>query len=42
MFSSVPHVSFGLFGFLMSKFLSFLSIFNVSPLPDVGLLKILY
>jgi hypothetical protein len=40
LFSSVPHFLIGLFGSLESNFLSSLYIFDISPLSDVGLVKI--
>jgi hypothetical protein len=39
-FSSVPHILIGLFGSLKSNFLSSLYILDISPLLDVGLVKI--
>ena len=39
-FSSIPHFLIGLFGSLESNFLSSLCILNISPLSDVGLVKI--
>jgi hypothetical protein len=41
LFTSVPHFLIGLFDFLESIFLSSLYIFDISPLSDLGLLKIL-
>jgi hypothetical protein len=41
LFSSVPHFSIGLFGFLESNFLRSLYILDVSPLSDLGLAKII-
>jgi hypothetical protein len=41
LFSSVPHSSMGLFEFLESSFLSSLYILDISPLSDLGLVKIL-
>jgi hypothetical protein len=38
--SSVPHFLIGLFGFLESNFLSTLYILDISPLSDLGLVKI--
>ena len=40
LFNSVPHFLIGLFGFLGSNFLSSLYILDISPLSDVGLVKI--
>jgi hypothetical protein len=40
LFSYVPQFLIGLFGFLESNFLSFLYILNISPLLDLGLVKI--
>ena len=40
LFSSVPHFSIWLFGSLESNFLSSLYILYISPLLDVGLVKI--
>ena len=40
-FSSVPHILMGLFEFLESIFLSSLYILDISPLSDLGLVKIL-
>jgi len=40
LFSLVPHFLIGLFGSLESNFLSSLYIFDISPLSDVGLVKI--
>ena len=40
LFNSVPHFLIGLFGFLESNFLSSLYILDISPLSDVGLVKI--
>ena len=40
MFSSVHHFLIGLFRVLMSNFLSYLYILKISPLSDVGLMKI--
>jgi hypothetical protein len=40
LFSSVPNFLIGLFGFPESNFLSSLNIFDISPLSDVGLVKI--
>jgi|UPI00000E97A0 hypothetical protein len=42
LFSSVPHFLMGLFDFLESSFLSSLYILNISPLSDLGLVKILF
>ena len=39
--SSVPHFLIGLFDSLESNFLSSLCILDISPLSDVGLVKIL-
>jgi hypothetical protein len=39
-FSYVPHFLIGLFGSLESNFLSSLYILDISPLSDVGLVKI--
>uniref|UniRef100_A0A8C6HR64 Uncharacterized protein n=1 Tax=Mus spicilegus TaxID=10103 RepID=A0A8C6HR64_MUSSI len=41
LFSSEPHFSMGLFDFLESTFLSSLYILDISPLSDLGLVKIL-
>jgi hypothetical protein len=41
LFSSVPHFLMGLFDFLESNFLSSLYILDISPLSDLGLVKIL-
>ena len=41
LFSSVSHFLTGLFCSLESNFLSFLCILNISPLLDLGLVKIL-
>ena len=41
LFSSVPHFSIGLFKNLMSNILSSLYILNISPMSDLGLVKIL-
>ena len=41
LFSSVPHFLIGLFDFLESSFLSSLYTLNISPLLDLGLVKIL-
>jgi hypothetical protein len=41
LFSSVPHFLIGLFDFLESSFLSSLYILDISPLLDLGLVKIL-
>jgi hypothetical protein len=41
LFSSVSHFLIGLFDFLESSFLSSLYIWDISPLSDLGLLKIL-
>ena len=41
LFSSVPHFLIGLFGSLGSTFLSSLYILDISPLSDLGLVKIL-
>jgi hypothetical protein len=41
LFSSVPHFLIRLFEFLESSFLSSLYIFDISPLSDLGLVKIL-
>ena len=40
LFSSVPHLLIGLFDSLESNFLSSLYILDISPLSDVGLVKI--
>ena len=40
LFSSVPHFNIGLFESLESNFLRSLYILDISPLPDVGLVKI--
>jgi hypothetical protein len=40
LFSSVPHFLTGLFGSLESNFLNSLYILDISPLSDVGLVKI--
>jgi hypothetical protein len=40
LFSSVPHFSIGLFVFLESTLLNSLYILDISPLSDLGLLKI--
>ena len=40
LFSSVLHFLVGLFGFLKSNFLCSLYILDISPLSDVGLVKI--
>ena len=42
LFSSVLHVLIGLFGSLESNFLSSLYILDISPLSDVGLVKIFF
>jgi hypothetical protein len=42
LFSSVPHFLMRLFDFLESIFLSSLYILDISPLSDLGLVKILY
>jgi len=39
-FSPVPHFKIGLFGFLESNFVSSLCVLDISPLSDVGLVKI--
>jgi hypothetical protein len=39
-FSSIPHVLIELFGFLVISFLRSLYILDISPLSDVGLVKI--
>ena len=39
-FISIPHFLIGLFGFLVVSFLSYLYILDISPLSDVGLVKI--
>jgi hypothetical protein len=39
LFSSVPNFLIGLFGLLMSNFLSYLYIMDISPVLDVGLVK---
>jgi hypothetical protein len=41
-FSSIPHFLIGLFHFLVINFLSFLYILDISPLSDVGLVKIFF
>ena len=41
LFSSEPHFLMGLFDFLESTFLSSLYILDISPLSDLGLVKIL-
>jgi hypothetical protein len=41
LFSFVPHFKIGLFDFLESIFLSSLYILDISPLSDLGLVKIL-
>ena len=41
LFSSIPHFLIGLFGSLVSNFLSSLDILDISPLSDLGLVKIL-
>jgi hypothetical protein len=41
LFSSEPHFLIGLFDFLESTFLSSLYILGISPLSDLGLVKIL-
>ena len=41
MFSSVHHFLMGLFDFLESNFLSYFYIFDISPLSDLGFVKIL-
>ena len=41
-FSSIPHFLIGLFGFLVINFLSSLYILDISPLSDVGLVKIFF
>ena len=40
LFSSIPHFLMGLFDVLLTSFLSSLYILEVSPLSDVGLVKI--
>ena len=40
LFSSVPHFLIGLFGSLQSNILNCLYILDISPLLDVGLVKI--
>ena len=40
LFSSVPHIVIGLFGFLESKFLISSYILDINPLSDLGLVKI--
>jgi hypothetical protein len=40
LFSSVPHFLIGLFDSLKSNFLSSLYILDISPLLDIGLVKI--
>jgi hypothetical protein len=40
LFSSVPHFYIGLFGILESNFLSSVYILDISPLLDLGLVKI--
>ena len=42
LFSSVPHFLIGLFGSLKSTFLTSLYILDISPLSDVGLVKIFF
>jgi hypothetical protein len=42
LFNSIPHSSIGLFGLLVSNFLSSIYILDISPLSDVGLLKMLF
>jgi hypothetical protein len=42
LFSSVPYFLIGLFGFLESKCLSSLYILDISPLSDLGLIKIFF
>ena len=42
LFSSIPHFLIGLFTFLEVTFLSSLDILDISPLSDVGLVKILF
>ena len=39
-FSSIPHFLTGLFGFLETSYLSSLYILDISPLSDIGLVKI--
>ena len=39
LFSSVPHILIGLFGVLLTSFLSSFYILEISPLSDVGLVK---
>jgi hypothetical protein len=40
LFGSLLHVSIGLFGFLEISFLSSLFILDISPVSDMGLVKI--
>ena len=40
LFSSIPHFLIELFGSLVNNFLSILYILDISPLSDVGLVKI--
>ena len=40
--SSIPHILIGLFGFLVISFLNSLYILDISPLLDVGLVKIFF
>ena len=40
LFSSIAHILIGLFGFLVVSFLNSLYILDISPLLDVGLVKI--
>jgi hypothetical protein len=42
LFSSVPHFLIGLFVSLESNFLNFLYILDISPLSDLGLVKIFF
>jgi hypothetical protein len=42
LFRSVLHFLFQLFGLLVSSFLSYLYILDISPLLDVGLVKIIF
>ena len=40
LFSSLPHLLIGIFGSLESNFFTYLDILDISPLSDVGLVKI--
>ena len=40
LFSSVPHFLIGIVGVLVTSFLSYLYILEISPLSDVGLMNI--